>query len=372
MNKKFLKNNESGVMSIIVTLIFIIVVGLIIMGFSLISKSQNNQTKDSQLNTASYDAAQSAINEMIPKLLGASPPISSGCNSPYITTVGNFLFNSSNNSKITCLSWTNTADTIVANTEMDNPSIIYGNELLLASNGSPYSGAYNLKIEWSNINPSGTVSSCSAIGTYKNTTLSGYNSSCPAGVLRLDFSIDPSPTSDRATLNKDAETMFLIPNNSTTLGSGTFSKPSAGSFKPAQIITSSNTGTKSVIANITCDTTSAVALPCSWINMRSIYANQHVVVTATSAAGAALQFKNSQLQIDATAVTAGVVKRVRANVNMKIVNPNSVSGYALQSTSSICKLITVNDKYATIIDSTDFDSSKGTLNSNSCSFEGSP
>lgn len=63
-----LHRNESGLVSIIVTMIIMIVLSITVIGFAQIARREQRQTLDRQLSTGAYYAAESGINDAIKKL----------------------------------------------------------------------------------------------------------------------------------------------------------------------------------------------------------------------------------------------------------------------------------------------------------------
>ena len=94
-------------------------------------------------------------------------------------------------------------------------------------------------------------------------------------------------------------------------------------------------------------------LPCTWLNLRSLYASQDVTITASIPGGSALAFKDSQISIDVTAVTSNVARRVVETASVFTQVPNNTSNFALQTESTICKLLQVRDSKGNITSAAD-------------------
>ena len=96
-------------------------------------------------------------------------------------------------------------------------------------------------------------------------------------------------------------------------------------------------------------------MPCTWLNLRSLYASQDVTITASDpGTGSALSFKDSQISIDVTAVTSNVARRVVETASVFTQVPNNTSNFALQTESTICKLLQVRDSKGNITSAADF------------------
>ena len=354
MNRKRLEGNDSGIVSILVTIIFMVVIGLIIMGFAESSRNQNRQTIDNQLSTGSYYAAQSGINEILTNLKDGTfsgnqqscCPLSS-CTTPAAVALG---FNSTDSSTITCYSYNRIPGNLVyGNVSTSQPTIAH--IVPVYSSGSPYAGSpytddYNLTFTW-NDNSGNPSSNCDPSFS-KTYTKDNYVNvrKCSPGVLRLDLSIDPSSCAGdmRDCLKNNAETIFLTPTNNSSTPQTIFPVFS-GQTNPL-ILNGVSTTTSSGSSNsvsITCSSSHS----CSYINMRAIYSSSIVKIGITDLSGNPLAFADGQAQIDVTAKTQNVVRRLVATASLTN-NSSNVPGFAIQSTDSICKLLVIDNTKGTL------------------------
>ena len=325
MDGSKLRKNEKGVISIIVTMVFIIVVGLIVLGFSEISRNQSRQTLDNQLSTASYYAAQSGINTILNNIIGGGASSWNSCNNtPGIT------FNSNSGSLIKCATWTNSVSSLI----WDDVSVNKSQTAYI-----PLTGSYTLNIKWNNLgNNASTVSSTCNGNFYDAIT---YLKNCPeAGVLRLNVSsglgsCNSAPDS-RICLNNNTQTYFLIPKTGIVPGSPATFNPSGKAIK---------FNSSDLSFSILCTNSN----PCTWINMRSLYSDSSVAITAKDSSGSSLQFVDSQAQIDVTAVTNSVARRVVAQANIAKNMPDSSSDFSIVSTKSLCKNVEVSDTSGSVL-----------------------
>ena len=315
MDVSNLRKNEKGVISIIVTMVFIIVVGLIVLGFGEISRNQSRQTLDNQLSTASYYAAQSGINTILNKIISSPNSSNSSCNAPGLS------FSSNSNSNITCATWQTSVSTLIWDDISVNKS---QTAYIPIPNHSPAQTSYILNIRWNNIGSSPYISSSCDGKLYDSAS---WSNKCPsAGVLRLNISSGPSSScSDRSCLKNSSQTYYLIPKYGPSSSSPAIFNPST----QPKMYYSNNLG-----FSIQCD----IANPCNWINMRSIYSDSSVTIDSNGA-----NFVGGQAKIDVTAVTNGVARRVVAQANIAQNTPDGVSDYSIVSTKSLCKNVEVSD-----------------------------
>ncbi len=361
MSRNNLRDNQKGIMSIIVALVFIMILGLIVVSFGLASRSQNKQTVDNQLSTASYYAAQSGINEILKQI---SSNTYSADASPCQTTLtlGTLKF-ANNNSKITCIKVTESTASLLYNNVDTSVSQISNISSLYTTPATPatpalYSGDYDLTITWNNHDGTGSNTAC-PIALSRQSISAWKSSGCGAGILKLDLSVDPSQAGTRNVLNSYSENVFLYPTNNNVLRSTDYRN--TGNTAPVSVL-GSKSGARET-ATIHCSNANSIPfspgalLPCTWLNLRSLYASQDVTITAsTPGGGSALAFKDSQISIDVTAVTSNVARRVVETASVFTQVPNNTSNFALQTESTICKLLQVRDSKGNITSAADFGS----------------
>ncbi len=342
MNRKRLEGNDSGIVSILVTIIFMVVIGLIIMGFAESSRNQNRQTIDNQLSTGSYYAAQSGINEILTNLkdgTGTFTDIQKSCCPLSLCGAGALGFNSTDSSTITCYSYNRIPGNLVyGNVSTSQPTIAH--IVPVDSSGNSYTGDYKLTFTW-NDNSGNSSSNCDYSFSQTYTKDNYVNvKKCSPGVLRLDLSIDPSSCTGasannmRDCLKNNAETIFLTPTNSST--TQTIFPVFSGQINPL-ILNGVSTGSSNSVS-ITCKSSPA----CSYINMRAIYSSSIVKIGITDLSDHPLAFADGQAQIDVTAKTQNVVRRLVATASLTN-NSSNVPGFAIQSTDSICKLLVIDN-----------------------------
>ena len=367
MSKNNLRDDQKGIMSIIVALVFIMILGLIVVSFGLASRSQNKQTVDNQLSTASYYAAQSGINEILKQISSNGyTPDSTPCQTPTLHTL-KFANIANNNSKITCIKVTESTASLLYNnvdtsvSQISNISSLYDTAAVPA----PYLGAYDLTITWNNHDGTGLNTAC-PIALSRQSISAWKSSGCGAGILKLDLSVDPSQATTRNLLNSYSENIFLYPTNSSIPQSANYRN--TGNPAPVSVL-GSKSGARET-ATIHCSNANSspfllgALLPCTWLNLRSLYASQDVTITASTPGGSALAFKDSQISIDVTAVTSNVARRVVETASVFAQVPKNTSNFALQTESTICKLLQVRDSKGNITSAADF----GPTPTPSCSF----
>ena len=354
MSRNNLRDNQKGIMSIIVALVFIMILGLIVVSFGLASRSQNKQTVDNQLSTASYYAAQSGINEILKQI--SSNSYIADSTTCQTSTISALIF-TNNNSKITCIKVTESTASLLYNNVDTSVSQISNISSLYTTAAVPalYLGAYDLTITWNNHDDTGSNTAC-PIALSRQSISAWKSSGCGAGILKLDLSVDPSQATSRSLLNSYSENIFLYPTKSGPQSANY--QYNAGNPAPISVL-GGVSGTRES-ATIHCSNANSspfllgALLPCTWLNLRSLYASQDVTITASTPGGSALAFKDSQISIDVTAVTSNVARRVVETASVFTQVPNNTSNFALQTESTICKLLQVRDSKGNITSAADF------------------
>jgi hypothetical protein len=271
---KMLKENDKGIVSIVVVIIFIIVIGLIVIGFGELSRNQTQQTIDNQLSSASYYAADSGINDILKyviKNINNSTSLSSNsCTgfsniSEINTEINTFNSNNKSSSKITCATWTNNVTSLIySNVGDSNNQIIYLNPNDL-NNSDNY-----IDIQWTNLSNTNILNNCNPSNN-DYLSSSSYNKNCNIGELRLDIA-PPIGSGCNSISSCPSETIFAQATDGTNQTSNIFSTSS----KP-QILQAFVTGGNTENLVIDCKSSSPL---CGYINIRSLYANSNISIKA--------------------------------------------------------------------------------------------
>ncbi len=433
MSKRDLANNQEGVISLLVTIIFVIILGLIILGFGEISSSQNSQTLNNQLSNKSYYAAQSAINEITQGIIKGdlTGQNDSSCDglipnktppqnliSTYSGTAPYLQFIDSS-TKITCAKYNTLIPKLVYNSVSSSASKI-ARINLVNSDGSPLNTqTYTINISWigSNSNNSTNLIACDSSNFFVAQLTATYNPSCGAGLLRVGVAPDPSTVNLYNTNNKDtnllnsggssplnnwsrilenqSNVIYFVPDGKATNSSImdltlkntpiNLRSDNYGNINSSNVVSGNNTSGAET-ASIKCynenpiynstnnpsaDDASLTNIGkyCDWLNLVSLGQDSNVTISAQDANANTLYFSGSEAQIDVTAVTNGVARRVLAYSTISSIIPSNSASYALQSTNSICKLLTLKNTTG-ILSATDFnDPANKAVGSDTCSFK---
>lgn len=357
-----LKNDERGIISFFVTIIIMIVLSLVVLGFSQVARADQTDALNRQLSLEAYYAAESGVNDAyavvryIDNVYGGSPgtniPVESqnclttDAASPYtyVSGTSNLLdtTNATQNIKYTCVLVNPNPTTLGYSNVAAGQAVI--TELLSDKSTNPIT---TLNINYSQ--PNQDVS-CSVIAngyTSPNTptllpqtatpATSQWPSDCPP-VLRIDLVPITSSDLSQSGLAANVRTFFVYPSNRVA-GSG--ANWSAGSFNNAVTYTSVCSG--------------AINNNCSFVlsglnpggtntpyYMRILYTYGTAPTYNLSATGpnGQVSFAGSQVEIDATGVAGNVLRRISVHASLSPITQTTPNA-GIETNNTLCKRITV-------------------------------
>lgn len=352
--KKLHNLNSSGMASITVTVVFIMVISLIVLGFSQVTRRNSKETLDKQLSSQAFYAAEVGINDArnkIANLIEQKQPVP---DQETCKGSGSDTYNKSdgvvdveNNVSYSCLLVkTKLPDNVISNLSgsVVMPLSTEGDALI----GSPM-------LEWSPAtqNSNKKVADCAQpngsgqIWT-KLPNVSDWNEACPFGLLRIDImpTNDPSILKNVDTALSSTATIFIYPKK------GDINNPPVVSYSDASGVVQGKVVTAACSDTICKLQLSGLDWPKAYLKIRSIYANTQtfkVNAMETTVGEAAYDF-NSQIQIDATGKAQDVLRRLQARISAiggsTKTDSANFSDYALQSSDSICKRFVISPTVA--------------------------
>ena len=350
MRKWNSKLNDRGMVSFLVTMIMMLVITLIVIGFSQVVRRSEREALDRQLSTQAFYAAESGVN------------VTSNAIANYIQTNGTAGLQT----KSTCKNGASATDYSASaaggqgaaiadlNTGSGvrytcvlvdpNPtSLEYGVVNTNSSTVVPINAAGPLKeltFTW--------TKQAGDVGALCNGALSDFNVNsawnCAYGVIRIDLVEDPA--SNVSNLPAHTVTLFLTPKgtHSGQLAAGTVTFGAAQSAFIASGCNMSTPATSTTCADAnTCNTTCSVAvfLPTVASNyyarISSVYRNpQKLTVYGQLSDGSAAKFSGGQALVDVTGQAQDELRRVQTRVSLSG-SASDIPSFALSSSSGICK-----------------------------------
>ena len=330
MRKQVQTSNERGVVSLLVTLVFMVVITLIVLGFAKIVRREQRQALDRQLSTQAFYAAESGVNDAIKVLQANSNAAKPNCDNigadpSYATVLGP----NSNQLDGTSVQYTCVLVNLTPNT------LEYSNIGTDAATSVPINASASissLSIGWQDTDGGNSFSGCPAtLGSFPPTTGSPSwpTSNCDAGVLRVDI-VPIGADLSRSNLLNTNSTIFLYPGttgtNNDSLANLTASK---GQIKPGKC------GASGAPTSRPCNFTIGLSGSNYFLRLRSIYRPNAVTISATTSSGQ-VSLSNAQAAIDSTGKANDVLRRIGVRVNLNPAGDGSPS-FSLQSRDSLCK-----------------------------------
>jgi Tfp pilus assembly protein PilX len=331
-----LRYSQAGMVSIMTTMVLMIVISLIVLGFAQLSRRNQRETLDRQLSTQAFYAAESGINDVRELIKGAlatgtvTVPEKTGCTD---TGAGAFYaslnpdIDASKNVRYTCI-LVDPSPEVLRYSDVGSTSIVVP---AISASGANFS---TIKFDWQSKLTGGTpISGCPT--TTNNVFSPTASWTCGYGVFRFDL-VPVNGTFNSTDLRNRAMTTFAVPFSS----GGVTSIPYAA-----------NTANTNNRVGVRC-TNSGCSLTITGLNQNSyymrissIYQDAALQVSGTNAGGANMEISGAQAVIDATGKAQDVLRRIQVNVPLRASSQNQLSDYAIQSTDSICKRFSVMDGY---------------------------
>jgi len=355
------RENEQGIVSILVTMIMILVISLTVLGFAQISRRNQREALDNQLSTQAYYAAESGVNAAV-NYLTNPVNIDANFNNTNCTDFLNTLastgvsnkLDTATNTKYTCL-MVNTQPTTLNVAPLTQTS----NTILHMENADgnppgPVKPFTQLQFLWQQQTgtdfPGGP---CTATGGTGGTLPSMGAWNCPYGILRLDLTDATTIDSADLTANKNTTSFYFIPSYNSGAPFYSASKPKAVTL-PALAASACTNAAGNCPVNIVPVTCSAgggcgVQLNLSgaggeyFARLSMLYQDSASVTVkagdlAHSIASGGVQFTGGQAVIDSTGQSQDELRRIQVRIPL-VASSGTVPVYGLQTTQSICKLL---------------------------------
>jgi len=329
MSKKWQRSDENGMVSFMVTIIMILVITLIVLGFSQVTRRNQREALDRQLSSEAFYAAESGINvttHTIQQLVnapgGATLQAKNSCANNYDGTPIRPLDGATGAVTYTC---------VLVN---PSPRDIRVDPTTARSVVTPIfsdQALGNLTFQWSK-QTGATDTSCS--GTYQLTASTAWK--CGEGVLRVDLMKVPAGGSlNSTTLSTNTVTLFLTPFGNTPNQTIQF-----GTATTSYVVTATG-GTCSTACKAT------VVLPAGgtqyYARLSMAYRTSSSDTIITGNNGAAT-FSKVQAVVDVTGKAQDELRRIQARVNLTpTADADTIPLNAVASSESICKVYSFSD-----------------------------
>lgn len=335
------RKKEAGMVAIMVTLILMIIISLIVLGFAQISRRNQRQTLDRQLSTQAFYAAETGINDAGELIKNAIISGSTVADKPDCASDGggfystlNPVIDASSNVEYTCLMVDPTPSSLVYSS-VGTTSTVFP---LIPTSGTISSVTLTWQTKESSTTP---AASCPTSASAAFTTTSGW-ASCGYGVLRFDL-VPTAGSLSLGGLQTATMTSFVVP-----VRPGGSGLAVGGSGLPEITYTTGGGNNRFgvVCSNTSCNLRINIPSPQTQYYMRvsSIYKDVSLQVSALDGTNP-VSLQGAQGLIDATGKAEDVLRRVQVRVPLTGSSTNLLSDYAIQSNEAICKRFSVMDGF---------------------------
>jgi Tfp pilus assembly protein PilX len=339
--------SQHGMASIIITMVTMVVISLIVLGFATISRREARQSLDQLQSTQAFYAAESGIEDARkvirnwldnPATAALPVPSKANCTTNDPTspsaypTGGDMMIDAANNIGYTCLQ-VDPAPESVEFDGIDSDSTVIP---LTSTTG----GIRRVEITWQANTPLASLANCPGDVDHEFRPQSGANAwRCEYGVMRVDL----TPTNGvltRAGLSGSTYSGFFQPVNFLAGGSDNYTNVNQARLVAARCTVTSCRATIDQIPNLT-----SVSL-----RLSSLYQPSDVRIVAfnsTGVGGSPLRLSGVQAEVDVTGKASDVLRRIKVRIPL-LSNGTLVPGYAITSNGSICKRFSTGPSFFSI------------------------
>lgn len=320
---------ERGMASLMVTTILMLVISLIVVGFSQVARRNQRDALDRQLSSQALYAVESGINAataVMKQKYETNQPIPGKSDCAPDTAKYPEVRLSGDDVKVTCLLVDPVVDDMTYDAVTEDTSTFVPLK--------PESGTLAfITITWRP--SSGSLGATSADCPSYNSPSSALPVRsawvCPHGLLRVDLS--PRPVANATTQASQTSTVFLYPHYwGASIATPVVTTPAVQSPYPVRC--------SDIDGDPKCNISFFVgAVSEYYLNIRSLYRDSRVAVDGVSTTATSMNF-TGQAEVDVTAKAQDVLKRVKVRVNATeqlAGSGSSAPAYGLQTSESLCK-----------------------------------
>lgn len=331
---KRISRQNKGFVSIFAVLIIMGILSLIMVGFSALVRRTQKQTLDNQLSNQAFYAAESGVNDAA-KVLASNPTYSKTSCQDATNDPPEFVYTLDANSSVgyTCVLVSTTNSTLdFSNVPLQGQS----NPVTANLRSSTGNNIIRFDIAWTS-----TITFRRRANTNLPVSSSWGNN---IGMLRVDLTPDDSTNGyDRASLITKSFTFYLYPTSAGVNGPFTVSSGVAagGSANQGQIFYVNNCTPSA--GTVTCTATMQLepATASKYVmRLQSLYASSNVSIkNGVDSTLSSINWVGGQANVDVTGKANDVYRRIQ--VRLPIGQSGLTPAFSLQSSNSVCKIISV-------------------------------
>lgn len=333
--------DQKGMASIVITMVTMVVISLIVLGFATISRREQTQTLDQQLSTQAFYAAESGVEDarnVIEAALQAGKPVPAKADCDTNTTSGytpNYpvgaatTLDSAHNVSYSCLLIDPTPPVL-------KYSGIGEDSLVIPITASDTIDT--LVIKWTPTTPpSGSPSSCPSSTTSSFTPQPNWQ--CGYGLMRMDL-MPTEGALTRGGMLTSTLTAFFEPTRNAASGQLSY----AGNTNNKANVVAANCNTVSY-TQCTATITGLGGAKSVALRLNSLYQPSDITIEPYHG-GTPIEVSGAQAIVDVTGKASDVLRRIQ--VRIPVVSSSQMSSFAIQSNGSLCKRFMTTPGYLKI------------------------
>lgn len=326
--------NQSGMASFLIVMILMVVITLIVLGFSQVTRRNQREALDRQLSSQAFYAAESGVNVTTAAIASyvrangvVSLPTKTSCPTSYDPAnaggTGTAIADLGTGVRYTCVLVNPNPSTLVYRPITQRGSVV----VPIQANGNLNKLTFSWKTQ-----EGGADTTCTGSDAQVFPAAVAWN--CDFGILRVDMVANPAGS--LANLSANTVTTYMTP-----LGghSGTVSIPNFNTSD--RVYMASANGCGSDTCSVTVDLINNT--PSYYLRIVSLYRDsRELTISGTIAGGAAATFSGAQAVVDTTGQAQDLLRRIQVRVELNSAeDPNTIPANALGSSSNICKRFSI-------------------------------
>ncbi len=316
--------------SIMTTMVLMIVITLIVLGFAQLSRRNQRESLDRQLSTQAFYAAETGVNDarrLIQTAMTTGTPIAdkTACGGAWPVGALVPVIDASANVRYSCL-LVDASPKVLRYSDVGTTSIVVP---MAGKGGATFS---SIRLAWQAKTGGTPTAGCPTtlpVGAGNGQFSSTAIWTCGYGVLRFDLVPASGATHTVDSLRNGTMTTFAVP----------FASGGVASIPYAASTANANNVRGVICSNTECSLTINLSAPQNsyYLRISSLYRNVSLQISGANAAGTQLEVDGAQAVIDSTGRAQDVLRRIQVNVPLANSSENQLSDYAIQTTDSICK-----------------------------------
>ncbi len=334
-------DSQDGFVSIVVTMVLMVVLSLIILGFAQIARREDRQALDRQLSTQAFYSAQSGINDAIKSYNSGQTTSKTTCALDPLRSPNGAVLDATSGTAYTCLLIGSSLPTLHYDKVTESSTIVPINSALIS--------VLHISWQYADTSVTPTFSSQFTAGP-SGTPLFPTQANFVGNTGVLEISLTPLDQLNRPSLIANTFTAYLYPENTGPGVNNVFDVGLNGNTPSKQgpvLSGGCNTGniTGSIYScNVMLSDLLHNTLSGYILRIKSLYSDSTVNICGSTNSGSPATcdslFTGAQLQIDATGKAKDILRRIQVRYPLRGTS-GTMPEFAIESADSICKTLQV-------------------------------